>query len=374
MPKQKASKLITIIVPCYNIESYIDSCLRSILSQNIINKCQVICINDGCTDKTPNIIEKHAKKHPEVIQTLEQYNKMGVANLGVSRARNMGLGFANGETVMFVDGDDIIGNNLCIPDLINGEKLSPLYTDKHYLEACYDTLMSNPESSMVIGGITFVSADGDLAFATQPQRTLFRELYGNKLNTPQKQLDFLSRRMTSCATLYRNNIIQQNNIRFNPHFTYFEDTDFIMKYALAAHKEYSTIFTPLLNNDTYLYRRRLHSAMMKLSLHSERDFRRLVRTKNKLIYYAQTLTECAKQYGTASFIYNKIAHRYVQTEKEMEEYSKYANPAEYKMLRDEFIPYDCLRCNNHNCGACEHNKKLIATYSRCLHKLQDRQK
>ena len=237
--------------------------------------------------------------------------------------------------------------------------------------------MQNPESAMVVSGITFLTADGDIAFATKPQRTLLRELFDGKLNTVDKQLDFLSRRLTSCATLYRNDIIQKNNMRFNPRFTYFEDTDFIMKYAMCANQTYPYIFTTMddySKNSLYLYRRRPHSAMMKLSLHSEREFRRLERTKNKMIYYAQLLTNCAKQYGTTSFIYNKLARRYVQTEKDMIEYAEDANPAEYKMLREQFIPYDCLGCNNHNCGTCPNIKKLRSAYRKCLAQMQEKQK
>ena len=373
MSRLTTDKKITVIVPCYNIEPYIDSCLHAIMSQNIIDKCQVICINDGCSDQTPKIIQKYAKKYPKSLQVLEQHNKMGVANLGVSRARNLGLDIAVSETVMFVDGDDIIGGRLSCKDLINGEKLSPRSIDKHYFESCYSTLMSNPDAAMVTSGINFLTADGETAFATTPQRTLLRELTENKLNTQEKQLDFLNRRMTSCATLYRNNIIQHYKIRFNPHFTYFEDTDFIMRYALSVTKQYPHILTPICADSIdslYLYRRRQHSAMMKLSMHSERDSRRLLRTRNKLIFYAQLLAECAKAYGTTSFIYNKVAHRYIQTEKEMEEYSKFDNEAEYDMLRNICIPLDCLGCNNHNCGACKYGKKLMSMSRKCLLKLQ----
>lgn len=373
MSHPKSDKKITIIIPCYNIEPYIDSCLHSVMSQNIIDKCQVICINDGCTDKTPNIIQRYAKKYPKSVQILEQYNKMGVANLGVSKARNMALDVACGETIMFVDGDDLIGQHIEYTDLINGVKIRPESIDRHYLEACYDTMLSHPESAMVTSGITFLTADGNTAYATLPQRTLLRELIGGKLDTPEKQLDFLNRRMTSCATLYRNDIIQKYNIRFNPHFTYFEDTDFIMRYSLFANEKRPCIMTPIIQssmNALYLYRRRPHSAMMKLSLHSERDIRRLERTKNKLIFYAQLLSECAKRYGTTSFIYNKVAHRYIQTEKEMSEYSKYANKAEYNMLSNTCIPFYCLDCNNHNCGTCEYGKKLSTAYRKCLRNLQ----
>ena len=377
MSKQKSSKDISIIIPFYNVAQYADDCLRSIMSQNIINKVQVICINDGCTDETPKIIQKYSKKYPGTIQVLEQYNKMGVANLGVSRARNFGLNFATGDAVMFVDGDDIIGKTSCVPDLIKGKKITPKYTDKYYLESCYDTLMSNPESAMVVGGITFLTADGTIAFATRPQRALLRDLLNNKFDTVEKQLDYLDRRMTSCATLYRNEIIQRYDLRFNPGFTYFEDTDFIMKYAIHANQQYPHIFSTLDNdskNSLYLYRRRLHSAMMKLSMHSEREFRRLERTKNKMIYYAQILTECAKMYGTSSFIYNKMAHRYVQTEKDMVEYAHDANPAEYKMFCQSFIPFECLGCNYHNCGTCTNIKKLTSAYRKCLSKMQSNQK
>lgn len=94
---------ITIIVPVYNTENYIETCLKSLISQNLDN-FEIICINDGSTDNSFDILNKYAK-HYGNIKILSQQNQ------GVSIARNNGLKIAKGDYVMFVDSDDWIEKN-----------------------------------------------------------------------------------------------------------------------------------------------------------------------------------------------------------------------------------------------------------------------
>ncbi|WP_287564976.1 glycosyltransferase [Parabacteroides sp.] len=99
---------ISIIIPCYNVEKYVERTVDSVLSQiGDSNRFEIILVNDGSTDGTIEIMQDIAMKVPQVVL-------LNQANGGVSAARNLGLSVAKGEYVYFLDADDTIS-----PDFIN---------------------------------------------------------------------------------------------------------------------------------------------------------------------------------------------------------------------------------------------------------------
>lgn len=96
---------ISIIVPVYNVEPYLETCLRSVAGQTL-KEMEVIVVNDGSTDNSARIIEQFKKRYSHFI-CLEQ------ANQGVSKARQNGLAHSEGETVLFLDADDFIPSSYC---------------------------------------------------------------------------------------------------------------------------------------------------------------------------------------------------------------------------------------------------------------------
>lgn len=94
-------KKISVIVPVYNVEKYIERCLNSLVKQTI-GDIEIIVINDGSLDNSQDIIDKFIGKYPDKIVSLI------VPNGGVSKARNIGLERATGEYVGFVDSDDFV--------------------------------------------------------------------------------------------------------------------------------------------------------------------------------------------------------------------------------------------------------------------------
>jgi len=92
---------LSVIVPVYNTENYIEKCLDSILNQTL-EDMEVIVVNDGSTDNSENTINKFIEKYSDKIK---YYNK---ENGGLSDARNYGLNYATGEYIGFVDSDDYI--------------------------------------------------------------------------------------------------------------------------------------------------------------------------------------------------------------------------------------------------------------------------
>ncbi len=96
---------ISIIVPVYNVEKYLEKCLDSIIGQTY-RKIRIICVNDGSTDGSLAILEKYKKKDSRI----EIVNKK---NGGLSSARNAGLEHAKTDYVMFCDSDDYYSTNIC---------------------------------------------------------------------------------------------------------------------------------------------------------------------------------------------------------------------------------------------------------------------
>lgn len=94
---------VSIIIPVYNNEQYIEKCIQSVLNQTFEN-FEVIVINDGSTDKSGEILEKLNREDSRII-LIEQKNQ------GVAVARNRGMNKATGKYITFVDGDDYLKNN-----------------------------------------------------------------------------------------------------------------------------------------------------------------------------------------------------------------------------------------------------------------------
>ena len=147
--------LISIIVPVYNVEKFLDKCIISILNQSY-NNIEIILINDGSLDNSLAICEKYKK----IDKRVKLFNKK---NEGVSSARNFGLVKSTGEFILFVDGDDYINENCInilykslienhcdiscaniISENLNGEEINLLKTnDKKHIFSINDYSMYN---------------------------------------------------------------------------------------------------------------------------------------------------------------------------------------------------------------------------------------
>lgn len=93
-------KKISVIVPVYNVEQYLEECLHSIVNQTYWN-LEIILVDDGSTDKCPEICDRYARKDDRI-------NVIHKENGGLSDARNAGMEIMSGDYVVFVDSDDYI--------------------------------------------------------------------------------------------------------------------------------------------------------------------------------------------------------------------------------------------------------------------------
>lgn len=97
---------ISIVVPVYNVELYLERCLQSLLSQDIIDEIEILLVDDGSTDQSGAICDEYAKRNSQILV----YHKK---NGGLSDARNFGMERARGEYILFVDSDDFIEPDAC---------------------------------------------------------------------------------------------------------------------------------------------------------------------------------------------------------------------------------------------------------------------
>ena len=119
--------LISVIVPVYGVENYIDDCVRSLVEQTYPN-LQLIFIDDGSPDNCPQMLDSWAEKDKRV-EVIHQINQ------GQSAARNHGLDCARGEYISFVDGDDFVQPN--------------------YIFCLYNGLQEK-QADMAVGGVKYI--------------------------------------------------------------------------------------------------------------------------------------------------------------------------------------------------------------------------
>lgn len=98
-------KKVSIIVPVYGVEKYIDKCLDSLVKQSL-KEIEVIVVNDGTKDSSQKIIDKYVKKYPDKIKSFIKENG------GQGSARNYGLEKVSGEYIGYVDSDDFIEKDM----------------------------------------------------------------------------------------------------------------------------------------------------------------------------------------------------------------------------------------------------------------------
>ena len=106
-----ANGKISVIVPVYNVEKWLNMCIDSILAQSYKN-LEIILVNDGSTDKSKDICDSYSKKDNRV-------RVLNIKNSGQSVARNIGLKEAKGDYILFIDSDDYISDKAIIEKFIN---------------------------------------------------------------------------------------------------------------------------------------------------------------------------------------------------------------------------------------------------------------
>lgn len=192
--------LISVIVPVYNVQKYLKKCVYSILNQSYKN-IEIILVDDGSTDKSPNICDRIAKKDDRVIVIHKE-------NGGVSEARNIGIEKANGEYICFVDSDDWLPKD-SLQLVYNGISTN----DSDYCNAAI--LCVNPIRNTLFKNINPIAAERE----------------------DDNWADFLRQQdWGPCAKLFITKIIKDNSIFFPTDVKFGEDSIFVTRYLSHCKK------------------------------------------------------------------------------------------------------------------------------------------
>ena len=134
---------LSIIIPVYNAEQYLKKCLESVFQQNLKPEdFEVICINDGSTDKTQQILEEFQKKYTNIILENQE-------NFGEAISRNKALSLSKGEFITFLDSDDYY-DALALSkalQIIASQNLDILYLKMNHISEDYQFIQSLPNLS-----------------------------------------------------------------------------------------------------------------------------------------------------------------------------------------------------------------------------------
>lgn len=205
---------VSVIVPVYNVEDYLEKCLESLVNQDFENY-EIIIVNDGSPDNSQHIIDKYVKNYPNLIRGYKKENG------GLSSARNYGIKKAKGEYIVFVDSDDYVTQNY----------LSALYneaTSKDYDIVACNIIKKNNSNEEVL------------------------KCYIDKNNTPTKNL--LLSLPTACNKIYKIKLFVENKIYY-PEKIFYEDLATTGRLLVCANK------VTYINQDLYYYIERDSSIM-----------------------------------------------------------------------------------------------------------------
>lgn len=216
------SKLISVIIPMYNAEKYIEECIKKILNQTI-NNFEIVIVNDGSTDNSVEICNKYAELDNRI-------KVISISNSGVSNARNVGFRESIGDYILWIDADDMMKENM----------LELLYNNIENLKA--DISTCSVEKVDIFGNKENIYFSG--------QNTVFNQDDAIKSFC-------LSREINSgiWVKLFKRSLIE--NIKFDNKLKINEDRLFIFE-ALMQSKKIVYIDKPL-----YIYVKRENSATTK---------------------------------------------------------------------------------------------------------------
>ena len=262
---------VSIIVPVYNVELYLEECLCSIINQTFYD-IEIILINDGSTDRSLEIMEFFALKDKR-IQLISQQNR------GVSEARNTGIRAASGEYILFVDSDDIILTNT--------------------IEILYNKII-HTGSDLLLGNVLYYYPDGSKTLVSKRNKVL-----SNLTCIPSET--FFTKYMTGndfILLVYlffcKRKLIIENKLFFKKGIIH-EDGLWCIQVLLNANH------ISVIDYNYYIYRQREDSLMHS----NNKDFqiKSLLTVIKELNKIAIKLKIKGNRQGTVNLIYVQIFHR-----------------------------------------------------------------
>lgn len=185
---------VSIVVPVYNVEKYLEKCLQSLIDQTL-GSIEVIVVIDGSPDNSKKIADKFALKYPSKLRVYEKING------GLSDARNYGLQFCNGEYIGFVDSDDYVEHDMY---------------EKMYFEAKQ-------------GNCDIVSCDYYVEYSKHNKRIVSGKI------AEERKKRYIDMKAAAWNKLYKSTLLKRSKVLFPVGLVY-EDTDFFLKLLIYTNK------------------------------------------------------------------------------------------------------------------------------------------
>lgn len=217
---------LSIIIPVYNVESYLKECIDSILEISKISY-ELILVDDGSTDRSGKICDFYQVKYGE-----ERIKVIHKENSGVSNARNEGIRKATGNYITFVDSDDTV----------IAEQL------KYALEQSY-------QNDLIISGINYIYSDQIVL--KKLIETYIDFNVKDEVNDYYELLDKQYIFYAIYGKIYKKDIIHDNKILFNTEYSILEDSIFVWKYLEVCKK------VKVIQNTFYNYRQNEGISLVK---------------------------------------------------------------------------------------------------------------
>lgn len=209
--------LISIIIPCYNAEKYIHSCIESV-SQQTYENWECLMINDGSKDKTLSILEEYSAKN-------NKYKVYSQENRGLSATRNVGIDNAIGNYLFFLDSDDLIKENALLQFVNELDPENDIITGI--------TVTVNGENLQKISQLKHPN-EGSLFYKNNNQEVLIRTIESGLAPVAQNRL-------------YKRSFLEKNNLKFKNGILHEDELWFFETMFLARNVKF-------INEETYLYR------------------------------------------------------------------------------------------------------------------------
>lgn len=225
---------LSVIVPIYNLESFLEDCLCSLVKQNSKYSYEVICINDGSTDRSGEILQSYANEYPKIVRVFNKENE------GVSAARNFGISNSLGKYLTFVDGDDWVSEQM--------------------VDLSLNLLQSN-NYDIAISDTIHVFNDNKIVVEEKIKHFVF--------NTENH----------ACGKVFKKSLIDKYNLEFPRGIKIGEDLSFTFSYLLICNSYTKT-------KDPYYYYRRNRSGSI-MSNRKQSKYKDIYRACNNLIEFAK---------------------------------------------------------------------------------------
>ena len=301
---------ISVIIPCYNVEKFIEKTIKSVINQTL-KEIEIIVINDGSIDNTLSIVEKYANED-ERIKIVNQKNK------GLSASRNAGIKLAKGEYIQHLDGDDWLEIETC--------NLAYNYAKKLDLDiVCYDLVKEIQGKQQKI--ITFENLKETKVYK---QNEFLKELYKNSFN------------INCVSKLIKREIYIKNNIFHPEKISLGEDLFTITKLALIS------LRIGKLNKILYHYVLNINSITNSLKSKKLNNLNLGFQEINKFIIERKILLKEEDKKGLkllkirhlGNYLYSKPVIKIKEYEKGLEEF---VNFIKYEVSFDEIKKFELKR-------------------------------